>query len=465
MALRKLTDGKRVADGLKALEELQRDAEAILNRYQSDSSDGNEQPAPMAPANGAPKSASPRGTNPPQDRREGRSEDRAVNKAKGPSRIASNGTRPAQASSRGESKNEPEQTDVTKDTSSDPDSTSEIDRFTASLEALRASLRDGRGSKPEKDKTDAEEAPAAQTAEEADTSTATEPAEPPEIPPLPAVDGDEGDSTKQARDERSDEDASGLERMPTPTAGASPTPLPEKLQRQANGHQRKNGKHESPDLTQSAESLQDALQAVRNSVAGLTPAESSAPAKAPTPKPTKKRRPLSDGIPKSISEDLPKFHGQPRMRICNRCGHETKLRNPRCERCGRVDESLGILDAVIAGDLAKVEQILLVRPHLITVRTSRHEWTLLHMAASGGNWKMAELLIAKGASVNAPNRDGKTPLHYAAGKGHIQVVESLLTHHADPEIRYHGKTAEDLARDHGKHDVAEMLHGRTAPRE
>jgi ankyrin repeat protein len=145
------------------------------------------------------------------------------------------------------------------------------------------------------------------------------------------------------------------------------------------------------------------------------------------------------------------------MRICNRCGHETKLRDPECKNCGKIDESLGILDAVISGDLSKVEQILLVRPHLISVQTNRHAWTLLHMAASGGNKKMTELLIAKGAAVNATNRDGKTPLHYAAGKGHLNVVETLLAHFADPEAKYNGKTAADLAREHSQFEVEAYL--------
>jgi len=121
------------------------------------------------------------------------------------------------------------------------------------------------------------------------------------------------------------------------------------------------------------------------------------------------------------------------------------------------DESLGILDAVIAGDLSRVEQILLARPHLIGVRTSRHEWTLLHMAASGGNRKMAELLIQKGASINATNKDGKTSLHYAAGKGHLSIVKTLLSNHADLEIRYHGKTCEELAREHHQDEIAAYL--------
>lgn len=458
MALRNLTDGKRVSGSLKAFEDLQREAEAILARYQQASSEQErESDAGRGDAsNGAAHDPTPAQGPADFGKRQAAQHRASMNVQTPPGKEAED-------AKRGKDDAQPE--DATRESlpakngaaSAQPDGESaeqesELDKFTSSLEALRASLRAGRT--PDTDI----------SVEEADSPAADTPvddaaAEANDIPPLPDVEdgapADEADNETESEDDG--ESGSVLEQMPAPTPDASPTPLPQRYQDQSNGRARRKRANNASGENGSPGAFKEALQAVRNSVSGLKPDTGEGTTTAPTPKPKKRRRPLSDGIPKSVSEDLPKFEGKPRTRICNRCGHETRLRNPRCGKCGRVDESLGILDSVIAGDIAKVEQILLVRPHLITVRTSRHEWTLLHMAASGGNRKMVELLIEKGASVNATNRDGKTPLHYAAGKGHLNIVKTLLEHHADPHARYHDKTAADLAREHSQHEIAEYL--------
>ena len=43
---------------------------------------------------------------------------------------------------------------------------------------------------------------------------------------------------------------------------------------------------------------------------------------------------------------------------------------------------------------------------------------------------MVELLIAKGAYVNARNGDGRTPLSYAQEKGYTKIAELLRKHGA-----------------------------------
>ena len=79
------------------------------------------------------------------------------------------------------------------------------------------------------------------------------------------------------------------------------------------------------------------------------------------------------------------------------------------------------------------------------------------MSASGGNPRMTELLINQGADVNAPNAQGKTALHYAAGKGHEKVVSVLVQHSADTSVRYHDKTPLELARRAGHNGVISQL--------
>ena len=55
-------------------------------------------------------------------------------------------------------------------------------------------------------------------------------------------------------------------------------------------------------------------------------------------------------------------------------------------------------------------------------------WTPLHSVATK---EIAELLIAKGADVNAKKDDGEIPLHYAAFVSHKEIVELLIAKGAD----------------------------------
>jgi ankyrin repeat protein len=56
---------------------------------------------------------------------------------------------------------------------------------------------------------------------------------------------------------------------------------------------------------------------------------------------------------------------------------------------------------------------------------------------------------------------GKTPLHVAAGFGHVDVVVLLLARQADINARDNGgKTPRQLAKASGHHNVAELLRRR-----
>ncbi|VDO02785.1 unnamed protein product [Rodentolepis nana] len=56
----------------------------------------------------------------------------------------------------------------------------------------------------------------------------------------------------------------------------------------------------------------------------------------------------------------------------------------------------------------------------------RDSITPLHLAAKWGKAEMAQLLIDKGAQLDARTRDGLTPMHTAARSGHTNVVQILL---------------------------------------
>lgn len=428
MGLRKLTDKPASQADQKHAERLEREAaEAAVRRYQ----DGQR---PAAPAHSESSSAAYRETadhttttglqTPPPSHKEFTDEPEAHNEP-APAPVKPAPPAPVKAE-------EPKKAEAT------PTPTNTTDSFAAALEALRATLRQpAPAPRPDSRADIAEEAPG--PVPTPDTPIEMEAPEPAESLPPPV---------------QEHESASALERMPLPPTVEGPAQTPRPLYEDPllKVQRRKVTPVPVQIVNRETPTIDSALQAVRNAVPGLrvTPPKSDTPVNG-------RETPLSDGIPKSISEDLPKYSAKPKMRICGRCGHETKLRNSKCEKCAHVDESLGILDAVIAGDLVRVEHVLLVRPGLITLRTSRHEWTLLHMAASGGNPKMVDLLLAKGASVNAANRDGKTALHYAAGKGHLGIVKTLLNHHADPTILYNGRSALDLARKAGHHEVADTI--------
>jgi len=52
--------------------------------------------------------------------------------------------------------------------------------------------------------------------------------------------------------------------------------------------------------------------------------------------------------------------------------------------------------------------------------------TALHVASRVGDVDAVELLISRGASMNAVTSDGYTPLHIAAKEGHDDVAQLLL---------------------------------------
>ncbi|MBX3395381.1 MAG: ankyrin repeat domain-containing protein [Phycisphaerae bacterium] len=64
-------------------------------------------------------------------------------------------------------------------------------------------------------------------------------------------------------------------------------------------------------------------------------------------------------------------------------------------------------------------------------RTSRGQWTALHMAAFANRLEMAKVLLARGARVGVGNDYGETALFLAAREGHIGMIRLLVSHGAD----------------------------------
>jgi ankyrin repeat protein len=84
--------------------------------------------------------------------------------------------------------------------------------------------------------------------------------------------------------------------------------------------------------------------------------------------------------------------------------------------------------------------------------------TALHWAASVDAWEVGDLLIQRGANVNATDLDDETPLHSAAFSGDARMVRLLLRAGADRSIRaaWSG-TAEETARGRGHNDAVRVF--------
>ena len=82
----------------------------------------------------------------------------------------------------------------------------------------------------------------------------------------------------------------------------------------------------------------------------------------------------------------------------------------------------------------------------------------LHAAVSSNQPQIVRWLIDAGADVNARQQVDYTPLMGAAANARLDILEMLLAAGADPSARgTDGKTAADLAREHGHAEVAARL--------
>lgn len=82
----------------------------------------------------------------------------------------------------------------------------------------------------------------------------------------------------------------------------------------------------------------------------------------------------------------------------------------------------------------------------------------IHAAAAKGNLAVVEALLERGAEVNARQQKGFTPLHTAAANGDVALAKLLLAHGADAQAQDdQGRTPRMLAREKGHHEVAALL--------
>ncbi|KAK4046694.1 SPT3 Dosage dependent suppressor of Ty-induced promoter mutations-like protein [Microbotryomycetes sp. JL201] len=95
-------------------------------------------------------------------------------------------------------------------------------------------------------------------------------------------------------------------------------------------------------------------------------------------------------------------------------------------------------------------------PPISHANGQRH--SLLHLATVLGFHRLAQFLIARGIEVDAADRNGFTPLHFAALYGRVAITRLLLEAGADSSRRnLAGRTAEMIAKMRDDVDVEEVL--------
>jgi hypothetical protein len=119
-----------------------------------------------------------------------------------------------------------------------------------------------------------------------------------------------------------------------------------------------------------------------------------------------------------------------------------------------------IHEAAAEGNIKRVKQHLVEGVDVNAI--FKDSWTPLHMAAEGGHREMVDLLIAKGADINATAGAGDgvgwTPLHMAAEGGHKKVVELLILKGADINVKNgDDRTPLDDAIKHKNAEIADIL--------
>jgi len=120
-----------------------------------------------------------------------------------------------------------------------------------------------------------------------------------------------------------------------------------------------------------------------------------------------------------------------------------------------------VYEAVYKGDVDTVRRYL-EQGGNVNAKYGFDGNTPLQRAAQNNNKDMVEMLIAKGADVNAKDKDGNTPLQRAAQHNRKDVAELLIAKGADVNAKYNAKNKEDYtllhwAAQNNSKDVAELL--------
>lgn len=119
-------------------------------------------------------------------------------------------------------------------------------------------------------------------------------------------------------------------------------------------------------------------------------------------------------------------------------------------------QSTRLLDATLAGKAAEVRELIQAGEPVSQARADGSQ--PIHAAAFKGNLDILQLLLDKGADVNARSQSGVWPLYLAVIGGHADAVKWLLARGADVSLKLpHGETAMFPAASAGHLDILTLL--------
>ena len=105
-----------------------------------------------------------------------------------------------------------------------------------------------------------------------------------------------------------------------------------------------------------------------------------------------------------------------------------------------------LIKAIESGDLSGVQMLLRQSPQLLnSYLPGTAGPTPLCLAAKCGQKEIAGFLLSSGSPINAPSRNGTTPLMFASQWGHVEVIRQLCLLGADPLAIYPSTGLDTLA--------------------
>ncbi len=120
---------------------------------------------------------------------------------------------------------------------------------------------------------------------------------------------------------------------------------------------------------------------------------------------------------------------------------------------------LDIFEAAAVGNRAEVERVINKDKNRLS-EYSADGYTALGYACWFGHLEIVRFLVSKGAQVNAPakNNSKVTPFHSAVAGKHVEVVEILMKHGADVNLKHQNDlTALHAAAANGHAQMVKML--------
>ena len=82
----------------------------------------------------------------------------------------------------------------------------------------------------------------------------------------------------------------------------------------------------------------------------------------------------------------------------------------------------GLIDAVKSGDFTTVKE-LIESGVAVNLHDEEHEWSPLHWASGKGNIEVVKMLLEKGADVTKTGRDQRTPYQIALASSRSEVAK------------------------------------------